>query len=234
MPYTILIAEDDPDIIDMLELYMNHEFNIIRAEDGEAALKKLDENKVDLALVDIMMPKIDGYEFIRRARSKYNLPVMILSAKSDATDRILGLNIGADAYVTKPFNPFEVIAYIKALLRRFYELGANRENIKESNSLTIGELSLDPENFILRKNGQPILLTSSEFKILSKLMHTPGRVYTKAQLYESINRDYFESDDNVVMVHISNIRSKIEDDPSNPVYIKTIRGLGYKFEKKDI
>lgn len=234
MPYTILIAEDDPDIIDMLELYMNHEFNIIRAEDGEAALKKLDENKVDLALVDIMMPKIDGYEFIRRARSKYNLPVMILSAKSDATDRILGLNIGADAYVTKPFNPFEVIAYIKALLRRFYELGANKENIKESNSLTIGELSLDPENFILRKNGQPILLTSSEFKILSKLMHTPGRVYTKAQLYESINRDYFESDDNVVMVHISNIRAKIEDDPSNPVYIKTIRGLGYKFEKKDI
>lgn len=234
MPYTILIAEDDPDIIDMLELYMNHEFNIIRAEDGEAALKKLDENKVDLALVDIMMPKIDGYEFIRRARSKYNLPVMILSAKSDATDRILGLNIGADAYVTKPFNPFEVIAYIKALLRRFYELGANKENVKESNPLTIGELSLDPENFILRKNGQPILLTSSEFKILSKLMHTPGRVYTKAQLYESINRDYFESDDNVVMVHISNIRSKIEDDPSNPVYIKTIRGLGYKFEKKDI
>lgn len=234
MPYTILIAEDDPDIIDMLELYMNHEFNIIRAEDGEIALKKLDENKVDLALVDIMMPKIDGYEFIRRARSKYNLPVIILSAKSDATDRILGLNIGADAYVTKPFNPFEVIAYIKALLRRFYELGANKENIKESNSLTIGELSLDPENFILRKNGQPILLTSSEFKILSKLMHTPGRVYTKAQLYESINRDYFESDDNVVMVHISNIRSKIEDDPSNPVYIKTIRGLGYKFEKKDI
>lgn len=234
MSYTILIAEDDPDIIDMLELYMNREFNIIRAKDGEAALKKLDENKVDLALVDIMMPKIDGYEFIRRARSKYNLPVMILSAKSDATDRILGLNIGADAYVTKPFNPFEVIAYIKALLRRFYELGANKENVKASKLLTEGELSLDPENFILKKNGQTILLTASEFKILSKLMHTPGRVYTKAQLYECINGDYIDSDDNVVMVHISNIRSKIEDDPSNPAYIKTIRGLGYKFEKKDI
>lgn len=234
MRYTILIAEDDPDIIDMLELYMNHEFQIVRAADGEEALKKLGEEKVDLALVDVMMPKMDGYEFIKRVRREYNLPVIILSAKCEATDKVMGLNIGADAYLTKPFNPFEVIAYIKALLRRFYELGADQEPVKMSKLLTAGELTLDPDNFVLKKRGQNVLLTASEFKILSKLMHTPGRVYTKAQLYECINGDYIESDDSVVMVHISNIRSKIEDDPSNPSYIKTIRGLGYKFEKKDI
>ncbi len=234
MRYTVLIAEDDLDIVDMLVLYMNNEFQIIRATNGEEALELLRENKVDIALVDIMMPKMNGYEFIQEARKENNLPIIILSAKNENTDKILGLNIGADAYLTKPFDPFEVIANLKALLRRFYEFGAQKESIKTQEILTTGELELDPETFMVRKNGRSILLTSSEFKILSKLMHSPGRVYTKAQLYECINGDYFESDDNTVMVHISNIRAKIEEDPSNPVYIKTIRGLGYKIENKTI
>ena len=189
MRYTILIAEDDQDIVDMLALYMDHEFEIIRASDGEAALKALHENRVDLALVDIMMPKMDGYEFIREARKEYNLPVIILSAKGEDTDKVFGLNIGADAYLTKPFNPFEVIAYIKASLRRFYQLGSETESVKEPKLLKVGDLTLNPETFVVRKNGTVITLTPSEFKILAKLMRAPGRVFTKAQLYECINGD---------------------------------------------
>ncbi|MCI8513429.1 MAG: response regulator transcription factor [Lachnospiraceae bacterium] len=224
MRYTVLIADDEADIIDMLSLYMDsNDFWVLKANDGETALRLLRNNKVDIALVDIMMPKMNGYEFIRNARKEYNLPVIVLSAKSEDTDKVMGLNIGADAYITKPFNPFEVIAYLKAMLRRYYELGASETSHTFSEVLTVGELELDMESFTLRRNGQMVLLTSSEFKILSLLMRSPGRVYTKPQIYGCINRDYYESDDNTIMVHISNIRAKIEEDPSNPKYIKTIR-----------
>lgn len=231
MRYTILIADDEQDIIEMLSLYMDsNDFLILKANDGEAALDLLKNNKVDIALVDIMMPKMNGYEFIRNARKEYNLPVIILSAKNDDTDKVMGLNIGADAYITKPFNPFEVIAYLKAMLRRYYELGSGKSSLVTSEILTVGELELEMESFTLKKNGKILVLTSSELKIIALLMRSPGRVYTKSQIYECINGEYYEGDDNTIMVHISNLRAKIENDQSNPKYIKTIRGLGYKIE----
>lgn len=144
MRYTVLIADDEPDIIDMLTLYMDsNDFNVLKAYDGETALELLRKNKVDIALIDIMMPKMNGYDFIRNARKDYNLPIIILSAKNEDIDKVMGLNIGADAYITKPFNPFEAIAYLKALLRRYYELGAAKSSSPTVRILTVGELELD-------------------------------------------------------------------------------------------
>lgn len=233
MRYTVLIAEDDPDIVDLLTLYMdNQDFYVLRACDGETALDYLRHTRIDIALVDLMMPKMSGYEFIREARKVSNIPVIILSAKNEDTDKVKGLNIGADAYLTKPFNPFEVIANLKALLRRYYELGAGQTGVKSNQILSLGGLELETDSFTLRKNGKIVPLTSSEYKIMAKLMYSPGRIFTRSQLYECIGGDYYESDDSTVMVHISNIRAKIEDEPSHPGYIKTVRGLGYKIEGK--
>ena len=149
------------------------------------------------------------------------------------TDRVLGLDIGADAYITKPFNALEVMAYVRALLRRYYKLGAVPIPDAEPDVITVGELEFDVKNFLLKKNGSILPLTATELKIIAKLMRNPNRVFTKTQLYECINGYLYESDNNTMMVHISNIRSKIEDDPSEPKYIKTIRGVGYKLEKND-
>lgn len=230
----ILIAEDDADIVELLSLYLTGEgYNVLTAENGLQALEKIESSKVDMAILDIMMPEMNGYDVLKRIREKNNFPVIILSAKEMDTDKILGLNLGADAYLTKPFNPLEVVAYVKSALRRYYELGGNDSAHKAAateTSLTVGELQMDLPKFVLRKRGRVIPLTPTELKIVVKLMQSPGRVYTKAQLYACIGGELYESDDNTMMVHISNIRSKIEDDPSNPRYIKTIRGLGYKIE----
>lgn len=230
----ILIAEDEADIVELLSLYLTGEgYTVFSAENGLQALEITGSTKIDLAILDIMMPEMNGYDVLRRIRENYNFPVIILSAKELDTDRILGLNLGADAYLTKPFNPLEVIAYVKSALRRYYELGSNEpidKNTMEEPSLTVGELQLDLLKFILRKRGRIVPLTPAELKIVVKLMRSPGHVYTKAQLYACIGGELYESDDNTMMVHISNIRSKVEDDPSNPRYIKTVRGLGYKIE----
>ena len=230
----ILIAEDDADIVELLSLYLTGEgYQVLTAENGLQALQLIESTRVDMAILDIMMPEMNGYDVLKRIREKYNFPVIILSAKEMDTDRILGLNLGADAYLTKPFNPLEVVAYVKSALRRYYELGCDdsaHKNITGETSLTVGELQMDLLKFILRKRGRVVPLTPTELKIVVKLMQSPGRVYTKAQLYAFIGGELYESDDNTMMVHISNIRSKIEDDPSNPRYIKTIRGLGYKIE----
>lgn len=229
----ILIAEDDLDIIEVLTLYLESAgFAVSTATDGEMALNLIQTEPFFLALVDIMMPKMNGYELIQAIRQTSNLPIVIISAKSMDTDRILGLNIGADAYIAKPFNPLEVLAYVKAIHRRYYHLGTDGDDKQESKILQIGELTLDTENFQLTKRGETVLLTSTELKILTKMMRNPGRIFTKAQLYECVNGEYFESDSNTMMVHISNIRAKIEDNPSAPQYIKTVRGLGYKIEAK--
>ena len=173
---------------------------------------------------------MNGYDLIKNIRKFSNMPVIIVSAKNMDNDKILGLNIGADAYITKPFNPLEIVAYIKAILRRYYELGAQSVE-KEPEKLIVGELELDLQKFVLRKRGKLVPLTSTELKIIAKLMQSPERIFTKAQLYSCINGDFYESDDNTMMVHISNIRAKVEDNPSEPKYIKTVRGLGYKIEK---
>lgn len=229
MNYQLLIAEDDTDIVEILRLYLENEgYKILSASNGEDALNIFLREKVDLAIIDIMMPKMDGIELIQRIRKNSNVPIIILSAKNMDTDKILGLSIGADDYLTKPFNPLEVIARVRSGLRRYFEL--NSKAGTESDIITLGNLKLDTLAFSLKKNDTVIALTPSEYRILALLMKTPGKIYTKMQIYESINGDYFSSDDNTLMVHISKIREKIEDDPKNPCYLKTVRGLGYKFE----
>lgn len=235
MSQQILIAEDDEDIVELLSLYLTGEgFTVFSAGNGLQALERVEIERIDVAILDIMLPVLNGYDLLRKIREKHNFPVIILSAKDLDTDRILGLNLGADAYLTKPFNPLEVVAYVKSALRRYYELGGNaaaEKSAVEKTTLTVGELELDLLKFILRRRGQIVPLTPAELKIVLKLMQSPGRVYTKAQLYACIGGELYESDDNTMMVHISNIRAKIEDDPSNPRYIKTVRGLGYKIEE---
>ena len=233
MRHTILIAEDDGDIVELLRLYLeNSGYRVISAENGIRALELMKREPVDLALLDVMMPGMDGYELTRRIRQASNIPILILSAKDQDYDRILGLNLGADDYLTKPFNPMEVAARIQSNLRRFYELGGAPQKADRPEKLDLGELCLDTGSMTVTKNGEQIFLTPTEYKILLKLMRSPGRVYTKAQIYESINGEFFENDDKTMMVHISKLREKIEENPRNPRYIKTVRGLGYKIEDR--
>lgn len=224
MSASILIAEDDGDIRALLRLYLESEgYRVLEAEDGAQALALAREDTPDMAILDVMMPKLNGYELTRALRKFSDIPILILSAKSQDNDKILGLNLGADDYIAKPFNPVEIVARVKAQLRR-----SAREN---SAMLTVGDLSLDTASFQLTKGGQAISLTPMEYKILALLMRSPGRIFTKIQLYEGAVGTYFEGDDNTMMVHISRLREKIEDDPKDPRYIITVRGLGYKIEK---
>ena len=223
MVKTILIAEDDADIRAVLRLYLESEgFRVVESADGKAALAAALRESPDAAILDVMMPEMNGYELTRALRRTSDIPLLILSAKSADNDKILGLNLGADDYIAKPFNPMEVVARVKAHLRRAG--GSRRE------SLTVGALTLDTASMQLYKDGQPVALTPTEYKILAQLMRAPGRIFTKVQLYEGIAGEFFESNDNTMMVHISKLREKIEDDPKNPRYIITIRGLGYKIE----
>ena len=231
MNFNVLIAEDDEDIVKLLKLYLENEgFDVKWAKDGVEACEIFDKEKINLAIVDIMMPRMNGYELTKYIRNKSNVPIIILSSAQLDSDKILGLNLGADDYMVKPFNPLELIARINAHLRRFYKLGNVQE--KTDSKITIGELTLDTETLTLEKNGEPVNLTATEYKILALLMKSPGRVFTKMQIYEEVNGDYYATDDNTMMVHISNLRDKIEQDPKNPRYIKTVRGLGYKIERQ--
>ena len=220
----ILIAEDDADIRALLRLYLEGDgFRVLEAEDGTTALVLAREHAPDMAILDIMMPGMNGFELTRALRKYSEIPILILSAKSQDNDKILGLNLGADDYIAKPFNPVEIVARVKAQLRR-----AARES---ATVLTVGELALDTASFQLTKRGRSVVLTPMEYKILALLMRSPGRIFTKIQLYEGAVGPYFEGDDNTMMVHISKLREKIEDDPREPRYIITVRGLGYKIEK---
>lgn len=223
MATTILIAEDDADIREVLRLYLEGEgFAVAEAADGDTALRLALSSSPDAAILDVMMPGMNGYELTRALRRQSDIPILILSAKSEDNDKILGLNLGADDYIAKPFNPMEVVARVKAHLRR---AGNVRRDL-----LTVGELTLDTAAMQLYKKGLPVPLTPTEYKILAQLMRSPGRIFTKVQLYEGIAGEFFESNDNTMMVHISKLREKIEDDPKNPRHIITIRGLGYKIE----
>ena len=231
MAYTILIAEDDRDIVNLLKLYLeSNGYRTVTAENGTDAYKLILEEKIDLAVLDIMMPEMDGYELAVKIRKKYDFPIIFLSAKNQDNDKILGLNLGADDYMTKPFNPLEIIARINSNLRRAYELGYEVKDV--SSQLQNGVLVLDMDAMTVKRDGESIFLTPSEFKILALLMKNPGKVFTKAQIYQSINGDFYESDENSIIVHISKIRDKLGDNSKNPQYIKNIRGLGYKIEKK--
>ena len=231
MNNTILVAAEDPDMINVLTLSLEGADYIVSvATDRVTALQLLQTKSFALVLVDISAPGISGYELIQAIRQTSNLPILVISDKGMEDDVILGLDMGADACITKPFHPLEVLAYVNAVHRRYYQLGADeaaRQNVTE---LRVGDLILNTEAYQLFKRGKPVMLTSTELKILTKLMRSPGRIFTKAQLYECVNGAYFESDCNTMTVHISNLRAKIEDNPSAPAYIKTVRGLGYKIE----
>jgi DNA-binding response OmpR family regulator len=229
----ILIADDEKEIVEILKLYLENEgHEIVETYDGIDALEKLQTNEVDLAVVDIMMPGMDGFNLTKRIREIKNIPVIILSARSEDKDKILGLGLGADDYIIKPFNPLEVVARVNAQLRRFYTLNRDPEKETQEDKLCVGPFTLNKRSCTFYKDETEIQLTSTEYKILMMLMEEPGRVFTKVQIYENVRGDYFDGDDNTIMVHISKIREKIEDEPSAPKYLKTIRGIGYRFDKR--
>ena len=228
MGYTILVADDEAEIRDLLRLYLeNAGYEIVEAEDGKQALEILHRTKVDLCILDIMMPQKDGYHVLRELRGESNIPVIILSAKDADSEKILGLNLGADDYLAKPFNPLEAVARVSSNIRRFYALGTGSGGVRQT--VTVNDLTLDKDACTLRKGSEIIELTSVEYRIMELFMEHPGKVYTKQQLYEyGWGEEYIIADNNI-MVCISKLRAKLDEDPSR--YIKTIRGLGYRLEK---
>ena len=227
MEYTILVADDEKEIRELLRLYLeNSGYKVVEAEDGQQALDILRSRHIDLCLLDIMMPKVDGYRVLQELRKESNIPVVILSAKDADSEKILGLNLGADDYMAKPFNPLEAIARVNSNIRRFYSLGVGsvaQEKIK------VKDLTLDLDACELKKGDEYIDLTSVEYKIMELFMKHPGKVFTKQQIYEYGWGEEFIVADNNIMVCISKLRDKLDEDPS--AYIKTIRGLGYRLEK---
>lgn len=227
MQYTILVADDEKEIRDLLRLYLeNEKYVVLEAADGEEALDQIRRNHVDMCLLDIMMPKLDGYHVLQELRKESNIPVLILSAKTTDSEKILGLNLGADDYMGKPFNPLEAVARVNSGIRRFYSLG---NGTADAAMLQVRNLTLNKDACTLQKGDQVIALTSVEYKIMELFMEHPGKVFTKQQIYEyGWGEEYFIADNNI-MVCISKLRSKLDEDPNT--YIKTIRGLGYRLEK---
>ena len=226
----ILIVEDSQEIIDLIKIYLEQEeYFIYAARDGRIAVNLFEQEEIHLVILDIMLPELNGYEVIKRIRKISNVPVIILSAKNQDADKILGLNLGADDYVAKPFNPVELVARINAQIRRFYDFGGSKE--KQDEKVIIGELMLDQRECKLYKKNREIDLTYMEYKLLKLFMTEPGRVFTKAQIFELVWENEYYYTDNTVVVYISKLRDKIEDDSKNPQLIKTVRGLGYRFEK---
>ena len=205
--YRILIAEDDGDIVEVLKLYLeNQGYEVLAAPNGRIAYEIIQKEEVDMGIFDIMMPEMNGYELTREVRKTKNIPIIILSAKQEDSDKIIGLDIGADDYLTKPFNPLEVVARVKAQFRRYYQL--NPEQVKVSDEeLVSGDLRIDMQSLTLYKKDEVVNATPTELKILILLMRHPGRIYTKVQIYEHLNGEYFENDENALMVHISNLRN---------------------------
>lgn len=226
MKYKILVADDEKEIRELLRLYLeNSGYMVLEAEDGQQALSVFRSEKVDLCILDIMMPKLDGYHVLKEIRKESNIPVMILSAKDADSEKILGLNLGADDYMAKPFNPLEAVARVNSNIRRFYSLGTS----PATETLKVKDLELDIDACELRKDGKSLELTTIEYKIMELFMKHPGKVFTKQQIYEYGWGESFIVSDNNIMVCISKLRDKLDEDPSK--YIKTIRGLGYRLEK---
>lgn len=226
----ILIVEDSQEIIELIKIYLDQEqYYIFTASDGKEAINIFEQEDIHLVVLDLMLPIMNGYEVIKMIRNQSNIPVIILSAKNQDNDKILGLNLGADDYLSKPFNPLELVARINAQMRRFYDLGGSNE--KQEEKVVIGELTLDQRECKLYKGNEEIDLTYTEYKMLKLFMSEPGRVFTKAQIFELVWEDEYLYTDNTVVVYISKLRDKIEEDSKKPQIIKTVRGLGYRFEK---
>ena len=223
----ILIVEDEQDIRELLEIHLSKEgYKIFTAEDGVQALNIFENGDIDIALLDVMIPKIDGFKVLKKIRETSEIPVIFITARDEEADKILGLGLGADDYVIKPFSPIEITARVQAQLRRYYKYS----NKTHKTGVIIGELTLDKESCSIYKNNIELALNPKEYRLLEFILENPGKVYTKKQLYEVVWQSPYYGDSNTIMVHISHIREKIEDDPKNPQYLKTIRGIGYKME----
>ena len=229
--YKILVCDDDREIVEAIEIYLSQEgYQILKAYDGIEALEILEKEEVNLLIIDVMMPRLDGIRATLKIREKNSLPIIILSAKSEDTDKILGLNIGADDYVTKPFNPLELVARVKSQLGRFNELGGTAQEPKET-IYKVGGLQINDDLKQVTVDGEFVKLTPIEYNILLLLMKNQGKVFSINQIYESIWNEEAIGADNTVAVHIRHIREKIEINPKDPRYLKVVWGVGYKIEK---
>jgi len=225
----VLIADDDREIRELIKTYMERElYETDTAADGEEAIRLFDPGRHSLVMLDLMMPKVDGIEVCRQIRSKSNVPIVMLTAKDLETDKIVGLGIGADDYITKPFSIAEVIARVKALMRRYLILGSELLP-PEQETMKFKGLTMELKTYTVQVAGEPVPLTAKEFELLKFLASRPGQVFTKTQLFRNVWDSQYLEDDNTVMVHIRKLRLKIEPDPSNPQYIQTVWGIGYKF-----
>lgn len=224
----ILIAEDEIDISNLIELHLLKEgFQVFTASNGKKAIDIFENSQIDLAVLDVMMPITDGLTVLKHIRESSDIPVIFLTARGDDIDKVLGLGLGADDYMVKPFSTVELLARVDAQLRRYYKYNSN----KKDPSYVVGDITLSKESCSIFKGDTQLELNAKEYRILELLIENVGKVYTKKQLYENVWEDIYYGDDNTIMVHISHIRDKIEDNPKDPKYLKTIRGIGYKFEK---
>ena len=235
--YNILVVEDEKEIAEAVEIYLlNQGYNVFKAFNGMEGLKVLENEEIHLAIVDIMMPVMDGITFTMKARENHNFPIIMLSAKSEEVDKIMGLNIGADDYVTKPFKPLELLARVNSQLRRYtkymniQKASSTEVEAVNENIYIIGGLELNDDTKEVSVDGNPVRLTPIEFKILGLLIKNPGRVFPAEEIYERVWNEAAINTD-TVMVHVRNIREKIELDPKNPRYLKVVWGVGYKIEK---
>lgn len=228
---TVLVVDDDKDIVEAIAKLLEMEgYKVVKAYDGLEAIEKLSENKVMLILIDVMMPKLDGLSAMMKIRATQNIPILVLSAKSEDTDKILGLSMGADDYITKPYNPMELVARVRSNLRRYMQLGAVDSDNK-TDVIKIGGLALDKSAKTFSVDGEPVKLTATEMKIMELLMSNAGRIFSAEEIYSRVwNEDAFAVE-NTVMVHIRHIREKIEINPKEPKYLKVVWGIGYKIEK---
>ena len=228
--YNILVCDDEKEIVSAIEIYLNKEgYNVLKAYNGEEALNVLKQNTIHLVILDIMMPKKDGIDTLNEIRKNTSIPVIMLSAKSEDEDKINGLNLGADDYVTKPFNPLELIARVNSGIRRYTKLGTI-ENQEKKNICQTGDLVIDDDLKEVTVDGQKIKLTPTEYNILKFLTKNKGIVYSIEQIYENVWEEEAYGAENIIAVHIRHIREKIEINPKEPKYLKVIWGIGYKIE----
>ena len=226
--YTVLVCDDERDIVSALKIYLTGaDYRVLEAYNGEEALTLIGSESVQLVLLDIMMPRMDGITAMARIREKSNVPVILLTAKTEDTDKVLGLNVGADDYITKPFNPAEVLARVKSQIRRYMQLGGGAA---EKTVLKNGGVELDDEAKSVTLDGEPVTLTPREYDILRYLMKNPGKVFSPREIYRAVWEDEPLGAENAVAVHIRHIREKIEIDPANPRYLTVVWGKGYKME----
>lgn len=227
--YNILICDDEPDIVNALKIYLaDPDYRLLEASNGRQALAVAEREDLHLVLLDIMMPELDGIAALAALRKISNVPVILLTAKSEDADKILGLNVGADDYITKPFNPLEVTARVRSQLRRYMQLGGGTVRPE---CLTVGGIELDDRAKEVTADGEPVSLTPTEYEILKLLMSHPGQVFSPKEIYAQVWKDTPFGSDNTVAVHIRHLREKLEIDPAEPRYLKVVWGQGYKMEK---